>query len=501
MNVSRRFLLTGAGAMASAIVRADDVALPVQAMGDDPLFTSGVQLARWIRDKRISATEAVRLHIARIEAVNPHINAVVANCFERALEEARRADEAVAKGRKLGPLHGVPMTIKDSFDTAGVVSTAGTLGRKHFVPSQDATVVARARAAGAILLGKSNTPEFTLGGGWKGTDNLVYGLTRNPHNLDYQPGASSGGSGAIVAAGGASFDIGSDFGGSLRGPALACGVACIKPTHGRVPRTGHIIGYGGLLDSFQQIGPIARWVEDLAVLLPIIAGPDESDVASVPVPLGHPARVDLSRLRVAFFATNGRNAPTPQIQALVRQSVDWFRELGCVVTEDMPPKMYELSQARHVYSTAPGGWQMRRMLERHGTLQASPGLDVSGEERPTAELTAAAEEIDAIKSEQLAWFEQYDLLLCPANTRAALPIDIDKLPPPPPGPRVAGVSYGGAFNVNGWPAGIVRVGTSTDDPGMPLGVQVVAQPWRDDIVLAAMAHIERRSGGYQKPSI
>jgi amidase len=500
MKLSRRSLLLGMGAMTSA-VRADFVPSLGQSGGDDPLFMSAVKLARSIREKRISAREAVRLHIARIEAVNPHINAVVANCFERALEEARRADEAIAKGRTLGPLHGVPMTIKDSFDTEGVVSTGGTLGRKQFVPERDATVVARARAAGAILLGKSNTPEFTLGGGWKGTDNLVYGLTRNPYNLQYQPGASSGGSAAIVAAGGASFDIGSDFGGSLRGPAHACGLACIKPTHGRVPRTGHIIGYGGLLDAFQQIGPIARWVEDLAVVLPIIAGPDDSDAATAPAPLGDPSRVDLSRLRVAYFASNGRNAPTPQIQSLVRQAAEWFRELGCSVHEDMPPKMYELSQARQAYSAAPGAAPMRRMLERHGTRQASPGLDLSGEERPTAEMTAAAEELDAIKSEQLAWFEQYDVLLCPANTRAALPVDVEKLPPPPPGPRVPGISYLGIFNSNGWPAGIIRAGTSNDDPGLPLGIQVVAQPWRDDIVLAAMAHIERRTGGYQKPSL
>jgi Asp-tRNAAsn/Glu-tRNAGln amidotransferase A subunit and related amidases len=500
MKLSRRSLLLGMGAMASA-VRADVAATFGQAGGDDPLFMSAAKLARWIREKRISAREAVSLHIARIEAVNPHINAVVADCFERALDEAKRADEVLDKGHTLGPLHGVPMTIKDLFDTEGVVSTGGTLGRRNFVPRQDATVVARARAAGAILLGKSNTPEFTLGGGWKGTDNLVYGLTRNPYNLEYQPGASSGGSAAIVAAGGASFDIGSDFGGSLRGPAHACGLACIKPTHGRVPRTGHIIGYGGLLDSFQQMGPIARWVEDLAVVLPIIAGPDNWDAAMMPVPLGDAARVDLSRLRVAYFATNGRNAPTPQIQALVREAAEWFRELGCSVQEDMPPKMYELSQARQAYSSAPGAAPMRRMLERHGTRQASPGLDLSGEERPTAEMTAAAEELDAIRSEQLAWFEQYDLLLCPANTRAALPVDIETLPPPPPGPRVPGISYLGVFNSNGWPAGIVRVGTSDDDAGMPLGIQVVAQPWRDDVVLAAMAHIERRSGGYRKPSI
>src|SRR5690606_19517748 len=141
----------------------------------DPLFMSAARQAELVRSRQVTASELVRLHIARIEAVNPRINAVVANCFERALDEARAADAALAQGRAPGALHGVPMTIKDSFDTAGVVSTGGTLGRRNFVPDEDATVVARARAAGAILLGKSNTPEFTLGGGWRGTENLVYG--------------------------------------------------------------------------------------------------------------------------------------------------------------------------------------------------------------------------------------------------------------------------------------------------------------------------------------
>ncbi|WP_020650768.1 amidase [Solimonas variicoloris] len=500
-RLSRRQLLGGAvaGIAAPAATRA---AVPAAAApgDDDPLFMSATRLAALIRARQLSASEVVRLHIARLEAVNPRLNALGATCFERALQEAAAADAALARGARCGPLHGVPMTIKDSFDTEGVISTAGTLGRRDFVPKRDATVVARARAAGAILLGKSNTPEFTLGGGWKGTDNLVYGLTRNPYDTDYQPGASSGGAAALVAAGGASFDIGSDFGGSLRGPANACGLAALKPTHGRVPRSGHIIGYGGPYDSFQGIGPIARRVEDLALLLPIIAGPDRQDAVIEPVPLGDPAAVELSRLRVAWFASNGLNAPTAENQALVRQAAAWFRELGCRVVEDMPPKMAALSAARFAYAGAPGSDPMRRLLAASGTTQASPGLYLGGEEAPVAELTRAAEALDAIRSEQLAWIERYDLILCPAGTRAALPIDLERLPPPP-GPRVAGISYLGVFNNNGWPAGVVRTGTSSLDPGLPLGIQVVGQPWRDELVLAAMAHIERRAGGYRRPPL
>ena len=168
----------------------------------------------------------------------------------------------------------MPFTIKDSLDTAGVVTTAGTAGWRDRVPDRDATVVARLRDAGGILLGKTNTPEFT----WANeTDNDVYGRTSNPYDLDRTPGGSSGGSAAIVAAGGSPFDIGSDSGNSIRQPAHLCGVAGIKPTSGRVPRTGHWPGYEGLFQSFTQLGPIARRVEDLALVLPLIAGPDGED--------------------------------------------------------------------------------------------------------------------------------------------------------------------------------------------------------------------------------
>jgi amidase len=467
---------------------------------DDPLFMSSVKLAGLIRAKKLSCVEATKLHIARIEAVNPKINAVVAKCYERALFEAEEADVALAKGKLKGALHGVPMTIKDSFDTAGIVSTGGTLGRKDFVPGRDATVVARARAAGAILLGKSNTPEFTLGGGGRGTVNLIHGLTKNPYNVNFQPSGSSGGAGAIVAAGGASFDIGSDYGGSIRGPAFANGIAGIKPTLGRCPRTGHIVGYGGPFYSFQETGPLARRVEDLALITPILSGPDDWDAMMAPVPFGDPMKVDLKGLRVAFYTTNGQMDPTAEIQDLVKTCVGYFSALGCQVTDARPPKMKELAEARSKFSGATGGDHMRRLLKKHGTTQASPGLRVDGTALPSADFTAACEEMDAIKSEQLAWFENYDLIVCPASQRAPIPLDYE-----PPGGREAarrsGASYTSQYNTTGWPAGVVRAGTSTAEPGLPLGIQVVAQPWRDDVVIAALGFIESKTGGYVKPAL
>lgn len=458
----------------------------------DPLYMSTTKLAEMIRTGKFTATEVVKLHLARIAAVNPKINAVVMLCAERALYEAAECDALLARGKLLGPLHGVPMTIKDSFDTQGVVSTGGTLGRKHFIPGTDATVVARLRAAGAILIGKSNTPEFTLGGGGKGTVNLVYGLTSNPYNTDYQPSGSSGGAGAIVAAGGASFDIGTDYGGSIRGPAYANGIAGLKPTFGTVPRTGHIVGYGGPFDNWQEAGPLARKVEDLALIMPIITGPDDWDCAMAPVPFGDPATVDLKSLRVAYYLSNGEVDPTAEVQAVVAKSVAYFKALGCTVTEEAPPKMKELSTVRSAFSSANGRDHMRRMLAKHGTTQASPGLNLSGNELPSADFTRLCEEMDAIKSEQLTWLESYDLIICPASQSAPVRHDWER-----PSDR-SGYSYTSQYNTTGWPAGVVRAGTA-EVGGLPLGVQVVGQPWKDHVVLAAMAHIETKSGGYQRP--
>ena len=277
---------------------------------DDIISASARSIARAIREREVSAVEVVQAHLDRIGEVNPSLNAVVCLCEERALHEAREADAALSRGDEVGPLHGVPMTLKDSLDTEGVVSTGGTAGRRDFIPERDATLVARLRAAGAILLGKTNTPEIT----WSGeTDNDVYGRANNPFDLERSPGGSSGGAAAIISACGSPFDIGSDTGGSIRAPAHVTGIAGIKPNSGRVPRTGHIIDYTmGAIDSYTQNGPMARYVEDLALILPVISGPDWIDPAIVAMPLGDPADVDLGNLRVAFYTDSPGFEPPDQ---------------------------------------------------------------------------------------------------------------------------------------------------------------------------------------------
>ena len=291
---------------------------------------------------------------ARIGEVNDRLNAVVQQTGERATSEAKHADAALARGDILGPLHGVPITLKDSIDTEGVVTTGGTKGRAGFVPDQDSTVAARLRAAGAILLGKTNTPELTLAGE---TNNLIYGQTNNPYDVSRTPGGSSGGAGAIVASGGSPLDMGSDTGGSIRLPAHFCGIAGIKPTSGRVPRTGHIVPYGlGALDSLTQIGPMARFVEDLVLALPIISGPDWRDPAIVPMPLDDPSDVDIGGLRVAMHTDNGVMTPTEETIGAVKEGTGTLQDDQAV--QDMLDGLHYVN----VHSSAVGPGEIRGQI-------------------------------------------------------------------------------------------------------------------------------------------
>ena len=457
----------------------------------ETIFDSAASLAKAIRGRRISSVELTQAYLDRIDKVNPSLNAVVL-LDESAMDQARAADDTLAKGSDLGPLHGVPITLKDSHDTAGVVTTGGTLGRAAFVPDRDSTITARLRAAGVVLLGKTNTPELTMG---METANLVYGRTNNPYDTDRTSGGSSGGGAAIVAAGGSAFDIGSDTGGSIRFPAHCCGVAGIKPTSGRVPRTGHIIPYGmGIRDSLTQIGPLARYVEDLALVLPIIAGPDWRDPAMVPMPLGNPDCVDPSRLRVAFYTDNGVKKPTPETIDAVTAAASALSEAGATVVEDRPKALTEYDVAWKSLPHYDGS--VSRLLNEAGTTEPHPWtLSVleSSKSMTAAELDELMEEVDAFRSAILAYMEDYDLLLSPVMPTPALPHDVIR------SNRLTYGSYTRPHNLTGWPAAIVRGGTSPE--GLPIGVQIAALPWREDVALAAAGLVESASGGWRPPSI
>ncbi|WP_339925689.1 amidase [uncultured Cyclobacterium sp.] len=452
---------------------------------EELLYMSATKVANMIKNQEISSEEVVKLCLDRIDEVNPKINAVVQIVRERALLEAKAADEAVKAGETLGLLHGVPMTIKDSFDTAGIISTAGTLGRKNYIPGTDATVVKRLKEEGAILLGKTNTPEFTMS---SLTFNLIYGQTLNPYDLTRHPSGSSGGAAAILATGGSYFDVGTDSGGSVRAPAHACGITSIKPTSGRIPQTGHLPGYGDRYGSYQQPGPMARRVEDLFLLLSILCGPDQLDASISPVPLNDPADVDLSKLKIAYYTTNDVADPIPEIKKMVVDCANQLKTSVSNVTEARPPVLQALSEKRSELNSADGKAHLKRLIKASGTKVISPNLNITGEIVSADRYTKLVEEIDALKSKMLQFMDDFDIILCPVTSTAAMKVEAERIP---------GHWYTSEYNATGWPAAVVRAGTS--DEGLPIGLQIVGKPWTEDKVLAVAAYLEEKFGGYSKP--
>ena len=446
-------------------------------------------LADAIRQKEISSTEAVTAYLKRIKEVNPKINAVVRLSEESAYAQALKADKALSHGDISGPLHGVPFTVKDSFDTAGLISTGGTKGRSDFVPSKDATIVNRLRTAGAILLGKTNTSELTLS---YETKNLIYGRTNNPYDLSRSPGGSSGGPAAIVAAGGSPFDIGSDYGGSLRFPAHCCGITTIKSTSGRVPRTGHILPFGGVLDLFQQMGPMARFVDDLSLILPIIAGPDYIDPGIIPMTLDDPKVVNPADLRVAFHSDNGIISPSPETEEVVRSAAALLENRGSIVHEERPTAIEQSYDLMIALLSADGGASIRRLLQDAGTKEHTLPWLGRAEPIDAARFDALMMKWSRFRSNMLSFFKDHDAIVSPVNAFPALPHGSL-------GENLEAFSYTMTYNMTGWPAAVVRGGTSPD--GLPIGVQIVAPPCREDIALAVAGYLEKTFGGFQPARI
>jgi amidase len=460
----------------------------------DILYASAVRMARAVREKQISSEELVRAHLDRIEGVNPKLNAVVQIAHERALAEARQADHAVARGNIKGPLHGVPFTLKDAIESEGIISTGGTSGRRDYVPAADATVAKRLREAGAILLGKTNCPEF--GWAWE-SDNLVYGRTNNPFDLSLSPGGSSGGESAIVASGGSPFGLGSDAGGSVRFPAHCTGIASIKPTSGRVPRTGHFPGPGGTLDALWQIGPLARYVEDLDLILRVISGPDWHDSAIVPMPLGDSAQVDLRKLRVAFFTDNRIVPPTPETAEVVRNAARALSSVVAKVEEVFPPRIEQTYEIYLALFSADGGAGLEELIKAVGTTEIHPlmkrVLEIQRANAATmAEYGALITRWDAFRSAMLSFMENFDAILSPVCSFPGMVhgSTYDRLP---------AFSYTMTHNLTGWPAAVVRGGVAPG--GLPIGVQIAARPWREDVALAVAAYLEKEMGGPLHPPI
>ena len=466
----------------------------------DLTFFSAVSMAEQIRKRKISPVELVDAHLKQIEKLNPTLNAFVHVDAERAERAARVAEAEVMPGKKLGPLHGVPISIKSSIAVAGLRCESGTRLRTGFIPAQDAPLVARLRAAGAIVLGVTNTPELLMA--WE-TDNLLHGRTNNPWDLERTPGGSSGGEAAAIAAGMSAGGVGSDGGGSIRVPAHVCGICGLKPTPGRIPATGHYPESAGPFALIGVVGPMARTVADLKVLFEAMQGPDCGDACAAPVPLRWPSEAEARRLRVGFFEDDGRTPVTHETRAAVRTAAEALRSAGFQVEPFQPEGLEEARELWHQLFVCAGGMLLRSMFEsRESDLSPilKQFLEWSAAEPALTDETLLQVwiERDRLRARFLKQMQQYQILLCPAAAIAAFRHGERSW-------QVEGKtvhyldawSYTEFFNLLGNPAAVVPVSHSSE--GLPIGVQIVGQPWEEEKVLSVAAALEKECGAWKIP--
>jgi aspartyl-tRNA(Asn)/glutamyl-tRNA(Gln) amidotransferase subunit A len=466
----------------------------------DLCYTSATELAALIRARKLSPVELTRAVLARVEALNPQLNAFCTPTPDLALDEARRAEAAVMRGDRLGPLHGIPYSIKDLAFTRGIRTMAGSHIFAARVPDVDAPFVTRLRAAGGIMLGKTTTSEF----GWKGTgDSPLTGSTRNPWNPAMTTGGSSAGAGAAAAAGLGPLHEGSDGAGSIRIPAAFCGVFGLKPSYGRVPQ--YPVSNN---DLSTHIGPLTRTVSDAALMLGVMAGPDEIDRTSLPdAPADYVGRLrkSVSGLRVAFSPDLDTLRVDPDVAAAVREAVRTFETLGCAVEEVKAGFADSHDMIRVMWNAHEAGNYARYLPEWRDRMD--PGLVASIEDGLGVSLVDYIE----MRGRKLAYwdsvrplFERYDLLLTPSLSIAALPvgrINPESWPEPPNlWDWIAWASFSYPFNFTGQPAASVPAGFTPS--GMPVGLQIVGRRFADLTVLqAAAAFEEARPWAARRPAL
>jgi amidase len=459
------------------------------------LSLSATKQAALIRSRELSSVELIEAHLRHISVVNPCINAVVELLGDRALRQAHAADDALYRGQSIGPLHGIPFSIKDSIEVKGTRCTAGTAGRATApLSTADATLVARLRQAGAIPIAKTNLPDLLFA---FESDNLLFGRTNNPYDLTRTCGGSSGGEAALIAACGSPMGLGSDCAGSVRLPAAFCGIAAIKPTSGRLPRTGHFPPSGGWIEALWQIGPMARQIEDLVLMMSLLTGPDGIDSAVADVPFSALDERQLGGMRIAFHTNNGCCPASQETAAVVRSAASAL-ELDVTLAEEARPSCvsdaYDLEMK---LLGADGGDSLRDYLTAIGSRRVHPLLtiwldkleayrtDLAGFQRYWAEW-------DGYRAEIASFLRQYDAIVCPAYSQPALAHGVST-----EDANFRGFSYTMAYNLAGLPGAVVRCGESSS--GLPIAVQILAKPWREDVALAIAARLEQCLGGWKAP--
>jgi amidase len=459
-------------------------------------YSTALDVAAAIRRREVSSTEVVRAELAHIEANNPRINAIITLDAERALEQAAAADARITAGEALGPLHGVPFTLKDAHETAGLRTTVGAPPLADHVPAKDGTVAARLKAAGAVLLGKTNVPPFLMSAQ---TNNPLFGRTSNPWDVSRTCGGSSGGSAAAVAAGLACFDIGSDASGSIRIPAHFCGVFGLKPTAHRIPNTGHIPPPPGVPRPDRILatpGPLARSVADLAVLLGVLAGPDGIDTEVPPVPVREIPRTELRGLRVGFRTVFPGVPTSSAVRAVVERAVRDLSRAGAQVYERDPAFTtdelnavwvdYMRAFASIIAETVPG--------------VELPLLPKDVPKASAADMTRILSRRDALVTRLDALFDDLDVYLTPASICTAFEHSPPRSPIPIDGTLVESRfidHYLYPFSFTGNPAVVVPAGLAGD--GLPAGVQLVGRRWHDERLLGVAQAVTEVLGGFARP--
>jgi amidase len=479
-------------------------AIGASTLSEELTARSASELADLIRARSVSPVEVVAALLRRIERLNPILNAIVTIAPD-ILAQTRAAEADLMSGKELGALHGVPITVKDTIDTEGLRTTSGSRLRKNYIPDRDATAVARLKAAGAIILGKTNTPEMAIA---YETDNPVFGRANNPHNAQMTPGGSSGGEAAAIAACLSPAGIGSDLSGSIRVPAHFCGIVGLKPTTGRVPMDGHTPSATGLLSLGACIGPMARTIEDLSLLFKVIADPPPSGLSDRASSLKE-GMAALRGLRAAWYADDGIAPVTIETRNAVVAAAKALSDAGLEVNEAKPPSISRGS-ALWIELFARAATEQLRELYRGREDEAGPQVsaflcdledeaNLEGKINKAEKVAAAVLERERWREDLLRWMKTTPLILAPVGATPAFEHGAQHV-------EVNGQSisvfrafgYSQTFNVFGLPSVVVPAGRSAE--GLPIGVQIIGCPFEEQTALAAAAVIQEALGGWPSGS-
>jgi amidase len=458
------------------------------------------RLAALVRAREASPVEIVEAHLSRIERLNPQLNAVVTLAPD-ALEAARAAEELVMRGGAIGSLCGVPVTVKDTIETKALRTTSGSRVRASYIPEKDATAVARLRAAGAIVIGKTNVAEMAAA---YDTENPVFGRANNPYDLTRTTGGSSGGEAAAIAACLSPGGLGSDLMGSIRVPAHFCGIVGLKPTTGRVPGAGHIPLSSGATSPGAVIGPMARRVEDLALLFQAIAGFDESESLSVPLTAAA-NRVEVRGWRVAWYEDDGIATVTAETRRAVEAAARALEESGLSVREERPPGV---ERGQDLWTKLFARAALLQMRDEYAGREEEAGAFVryllaSSVDAPPPsfdEYARAWLERDNLRAALVEWMKETPLIISPVGAMPAYEHGARKVEVESEDISIfRAFSYAQTYNVFGLPAVSVPAGRTPE--GLPVGVQIIGRPFAEESLLAAARIVEDALGGWQMPPL